>query len=59
MKKQPKFKKGDKVSVENMGKGIIYDSYLVKNKFLYHIEQDDYYMMGNIPESFIAKIKEE
>ena len=55
MGKISKYKKGQKVYVDTLGKGIIKDSYKVKNEFLYHIEQGDF-LLGNVPESWITNL---
>jgi len=52
IKQKPRFKKGQKVVAETLGRGVIVDSYLVKNKYLYHIQQGEL-LLGNVPEGYI------
>lgn len=54
--KTPKFKKGQKVIADTLGKGIIvdaYKSYTGKGEWLYHIKQG-IALLGNVPESWIT-----
>lgn len=53
---EPKFKKGQVVFVDTMGKGIVMDSYTAYHDagvWLYHIKQGEY-TLGNIPEYYIT-----
>ena len=56
MKKTPKYKKGDKVYADLLGRGVIKDSYWVKKEFLYHIKQGGF-LLGNIPESWVYPLQ--
>lgn len=57
--KEPKFKKGDIVFADTLGKGIVTDSYHPinpKKEYYYHIKQG-VALLGNVPENWIVKIK--
>lgn len=58
--KPAKFKHGERVFADTLGKGVVLDSYFAetgKKERLYHIKQDGF-TLGNIPESWIVAITE-